>query len=77
VRAQLKMMLEDAIRVTITGSITGICRDPNDDFILECAVTGNADLIVTGDKDLLSLKSFRGIHLVTPRQYLDRIDART
>ena len=71
-RAQLKMMLEDAIRVTITGSITGICRDPNDDFILECAVTGNADLIVTGDKDLLALGSFEGVAILTPREYLDR-----
>jgi len=49
----------------------GICRDPKDDFILECAQTGNADLIVTGDKDLLSLKSFGSIQIVTPRQYLD------
>ena len=75
IRQRLAHMLNRAIRVTITGYITGICRDPNDDFILECAVTANADLIVTGDKDLLSLESFRGIQILTPRQYLDRIDA--
>jgi putative PIN family toxin of toxin-antitoxin system len=75
VRAKLNVMLEDALRVPITGNLNCICRDPNDDFLLECALTGNADFIVTGDKDLLSLQSFRGIPIVTPRQYLDQIDA--
>jgi putative PIN family toxin of toxin-antitoxin system len=71
VRAQLQVMLENAVRVSISGSVSGICRDPNDDFILECAATGNADLIVTGDKDLLSLKAYGTIPILTPRQYLD------
>jgi predicted nucleic acid-binding protein len=54
------------------GTLSGICRDPKDDFILECAQTGNADLIVTGDKDLLSLERFGATEILTPRQYLDR-----
>lgn len=58
--------------MTITGSVSGVCRDPKDDFILECAAKANADLIVTGDKDLLSLNSFGTIKIVTPRQYMDR-----
>jgi hypothetical protein len=56
----------------VTGTVSGFCRDPKDDFILECAQTGNADLLVTGDKDLLTLKSFGATEIVTPRQYLDR-----
>jgi putative PIN family toxin of toxin-antitoxin system len=45
-------------------------RDPKDNPVLECAVAGQADFIVTGDKDLLDLKSFRGIKIITPRQFL-------
>jgi putative PIN family toxin of toxin-antitoxin system len=72
VRAQLKIMLENAVRVNISGSLSGICRDPNDDFILECAATGKADLIVTGDKDLLFLHPYQHIEILTPRKYLDK-----
>jgi len=41
-------------------------RDPKDDKFLEAAVNGRADVIVTGDKDLLDLNPFRGIAIVTP-----------
>lgn len=60
----------EAIQVDITGELHGVCRDPKDDMVLECAVKANADLIVTGDLDLLSLKSYRGVPILTARQYL-------
>jgi putative PIN family toxin of toxin-antitoxin system len=47
-------------------------RDPKDNKFLEAAVNGRADVIVTGDKDLLDLNSFRGIAIVTPADYLAR-----
>ncbi|HMC53996.1 MAG TPA: putative toxin-antitoxin system toxin component, PIN family [Gemmatimonadaceae bacterium] len=47
-------------------------RDPKDDKFLEAAVNGRADVIVTGDKDLLALNPFRGIAIVTPADYLTR-----
>src|SRR5262245_14423859 len=47
-------------------------RDPKDDKFLEAAVNGRADIIVTGDKDLLDLNPFRGIAIVTPADYLAR-----
>lgn len=46
-----------------------LCRDPNDVKILGLAVAGHADCIVTGDQDLLVLKEFRGIAIVTPRSF--------
>jgi putative PIN family toxin of toxin-antitoxin system len=46
------------------------CRDSNDDKFLEVAVNGNANLIVTGDQDLLALHPFRGMAIRTPAQYL-------
>ena len=48
------------------------CRDPRDDKFLEVAVHGHADLIVTGDADLLALHPFRGIAILTPAEYLGR-----
>ena len=46
------------------------CRDPNDDKILELAVNGNADYIVTGDDDLLVMNPFRGIRIIRPAEFL-------
>ena len=46
------------------------CRDPTDDKFLELAVSGNADLILSGDKDLLTLHPFRGIPIVTPAAFV-------
>ena len=57
--------------VSITERITA-CRDPTDDKFLELAVSGHADLIVSGDGDLLSLNSFRGIPIVTPAIFVQR-----
>lgn len=48
------------------------CRDPKDDKFLEVAVYGRADLIVTGDLDLLALHPFRGIAILTPAEYLEQ-----
>ena len=47
-----------------------VCRDPKDNPVLECAVAGWVDFIVTGDKDLLVIKSFKKIPIITPRQFL-------
>ena len=47
------------------------CRDSRDDKFLEVAVHGHADLILTGDEDLLALHPFQGIAIRTPAQYLD------
>lgn len=47
-----------------------ICRDPADNHILLTADSGRADFIVTGDKDLLVLKTFRRIPIITPRKLL-------
>jgi putative PIN family toxin of toxin-antitoxin system len=47
-------------------------RDPKDDKFLDAAVNGRADVIVTGDKDLLDLNPFRGIAILTAAAYLAR-----
>ena len=47
------------------------CRDPKDDKVLALALAGRARTILTGDADLITLNPFRGIEILTPRQYLD------
>ena len=63
--------LAEAIRITITHEIKGVCRDPKDDHVLECAKKAHAHFIISGDGDLLCLKEFEGIKIVTPRQFLE------
>ena len=50
-----------------------VCRDSKDNKVLECAVEGNADIIVTGDNDLLSLHPFRGVDILPPSELLKRL----
>lgn len=50
------------------------CRDPDDNRILEAALAGAADFIVSGDADLLSMSAFRGIPIVSVTDFLARLD---
>ena len=60
--------------VTPEKSIT-VCRDPKDDKFLEVAVAGEADVIVSGDQDLLVLNPFSGIPIIPPSHFLQMLDA--
>jgi putative PIN family toxin of toxin-antitoxin system len=51
-------------------TIVDICRDPDDNILLALALDGKADYIVSGDKDLLDLVSFREIPIVKPAEFL-------
>lgn len=68
------IILDTAIFVTPREKIDLLTKDPSDNMILECAVEGKADYIVTGDRALLELKHFRGIRMLTPRQFLELAD---
>ena len=48
------------------------CRDPTDDKFLEVALNGRADVIITGDADLLTLHPWRQIAIASPAEYLKR-----
>lgn len=54
-------------------SISGIVRDPRDDMVVACAVDGRADTIVSRDKDLLSLGTFRNIPVITPEVFRQQL----
>jgi putative PIN family toxin of toxin-antitoxin system len=63
--------LKVAEMVEISQSIA-VCRDPKDDKLLELAISGTADFLVTGDKDLLVLNPFHRVEIITPREFLDK-----
>lgn len=48
-------------------------KDPDGNKILECAVSSNSDYIVTGDKHLLDIKEYKGIKIVTAKQFLELV----
>ncbi len=50
-----------------------ICRDKNDIPVIGTALSGKAHFIITGDEDLLILKKFRNIEIVTPREFWNRL----
>ena len=56
------------VSVTIIAPPPKVCRDPDDDHILAAAVKSGCEYLVTGDKDLLALKIYSGIRIVTPRE---------
>ncbi len=49
-----------------------ISRDPDDDKFLECAVSGDVDFIVSGDDDLLTLKSIHAIPIIKPSEFISK-----
>ena len=70
-RAEFLASLESVSFAVEIGETVTACRDPNDDKFLEVAVNGRANVIVTGDKDLLALHPFRDIPIVRPQAFLE------
>ena len=50
-----------------------VCRDPNDNFLLSLAKDGQADFLITGDKDLLVIQEFEGTRIVTFKEFEEEI----
>lgn len=69
IKELFRLIKARAVRIKLPFPSIDICRDPEDNFILEIALEAKADFIVSGDKDLLVLKSFRGIPIITPREF--------
>lgn len=56
-------------------TVPQIVRDPDDDHVLACALAAQADLIITGDDDLLTLKTYQDIPIVAAAEALRKIEA--
>jgi putative PIN family toxin of toxin-antitoxin system len=67
----LEIMMETSVLIDVKTRISIVKGDPEDNRILECAVDGNADYIVSGDKHLLDLKVYKGIEILNARSFLE------
>src|ERR1700751_1986389 len=61
-----------AVQVELSGAVN-VCRDPDDNTLLEIAIAGRADCLVAGDQDLLVLDPFQGIPILTPAGFLTTV----
>ena len=69
------MFLSELAHIVIARRCLRVVDDEPDNRILECAIAGRADAIVTGDRDLLALGTHRNVKIITLREYLDLSDA--
>ena len=71
-RRQLAI-LESALKMVRPATLRGrVCRDPDDDAIVSCALGGKAKIICSGDEDLLALNGYRGLEILKPREFKSR-----
>ena len=69
-REFLAELIECATIVSPVEKVQVIANDPEDNKFLECAITGEANYIVSGDRHLLNLRQYRGIPIVNASDYL-------
>jgi uncharacterized protein len=68
--ADFKSFLNSRANYLVPAKKVRICRDPEDNVFLEVALESKADYLITGDKDLLILKTFKSTKIVSPKEFL-------
>ena len=63
--------LSELAQIVAPKKAVQVFEDDPDNRILECALSGKADAIVTGDKEMLKLKAFEGIKIISLKEYLE------
>lgn len=74
IAALIKRFRKIAIVVVPTETLTVVHDDPDDNKIIECAIAGEADYIVTGDAHLLDIQTYRGIQILSPALFLSVLE---
>ena len=73
--ARTALLLSELAEHVAPGSRVQVLADEPDNRVLECAVAGHADLIVTGDRAMLRLGRYEGIQIVSLRAFLERLES--
>lgn len=68
-----KLLERDAVRVDLGSVHVAVCRDPDDNRVIETALIGNCRFIVSGDKDLLVLAEYEWIVMVSPAMFMNSL----
>ena len=61
-----------ACRLIESNTVVKVCRDPDDDKFISCAIDAKCVYIVSGDKDLLTVKEYKDIKIITVAEFFDR-----
>jgi uncharacterized protein len=78
-KGEIKVIIEEEVLpffeiVEITSEVSGICKDPDDDKFISCALSASADFIVRGDRDLCDVGTHRSIRIIKASHLLEMID---
>ena len=73
--AEIKSLIEHEVLpffevVNVSKHVQGACRDPGDDKFISCAISANAEFIVTGDKDLSDLKKYQLVRIIQASNFI-------
>lgn len=60
--------------VEIPDEVSGVCRDPDDDKFIACALAASAEFIVSGDKDLSEVAKYKSVKIIRASDLLEMID---
>ena len=60
--------------VEVVKNVKGICRDPEDDKFISCAISGSTDYIVSDDKDLFNLRQYKSIEIIKASDFLKMVN---
>jgi len=64
--------IQELGEIVQTHSQVTVCKDQRDNQVIECAINGEAEYIVSGDIHLLELKTFRGVKIITVSDFLNK-----
>jgi putative PIN family toxin of toxin-antitoxin system len=70
VRRTVEKILSNAEIIVPQEKLSIVKQDPDDDKVIECAVEGKSNFIITQDKHLLKMKSYKQIRIITPQEFL-------
>lgn len=75
IEAVVYQLRQYADRVTIPGMLHVVIDDPEDDKFIECAVVAGARWIVTGDRHLLAIQEYQGVHILNAQDLLSQLES--
>lgn len=75
-RQEINLIIEEEVLpyfeiIKIMDKVKGVCRDGDDDKFIACAVNATADFIVSGDKDLLDIRIYKSVRIISALELLN------
>jgi putative PIN family toxin of toxin-antitoxin system len=68
----LEFVIQNAIIFSVPRLPERVCEDPDDDKFLACALTSESNLVISGDKHLLTVSGYKDIEVLKPREFINK-----